>query len=332
MRSVLAFRVRPYAMPLLVLLVTWVVAVWTTPGFRGEGMVYSVLEGLPLLGLVALGIALTMIAGELDLSVGSMAAMAGVIAVEAAHWGLVPSVAYAVAICSAVGAAQGFLIAKLGINSLVFTIGTLILLRGVTYLLSGGPNGQAPVTLEDFSVSDALLGRHWVFSVSSIVALAVFAVVGGFIAYTKYGREIYAVGGARREALAAGVSGTRPLTFVFAVSAACAGLAGAMASLRGGSAAPENYADLLLSGVAGAAIGGVSLWGGRGTVVNVLIGVLVLSVVTAALAQRGTSGAAVQLVTGALLLGVIALEFVEGRLAGGLLSRLRGHGPPREVT
>jgi ribose/xylose/arabinose/galactoside ABC-type transport system permease subunit len=316
-------------MPLLVLAVTWFVMAWTSPSFRGEGSVYAVLENLPLLGLIALAIAVTMIAGELDLSVGSMAAMAGVLAVEAAPHGLVACVAWAVAICVVVGAVQGYVIAKTGINSLVFTIGSLILLRGVTYLLSGGPNGQAPVTLEDFGVSDSLLSRHWVFSVSSITALIVFGVIGVFLTITRYGREIYAIGGARAEAVAAGVSTTRSMTIVFAISGGCAALAGSLASLRGGSAAPENYADLLLTGVAAAALGGISLWGGRGTVINVLIGVFTLGVVTAALAARGAQGSTVQLITGALLLGVIGLEFMESRIAGRIHPwRRRGRSGP----
>jgi ribose/xylose/arabinose/galactoside ABC-type transport system permease subunit len=325
-RSVVAYRVRPYLMPLLVLVVTWVAMAWISPSFRGEGSVYAVLENLPLLGLIALAISVTMIAGELDLSVGSMAAMAGVLGVEAAGHGLVQCISWAVAICVVVGAVQGLIIAWTGINSLVFTIGTLILLRGVTYLLSGGPNGQAPVTLEDFSVSDALLAKHWIFSVSSIVALVVFAVIGLFLALTRAGREIYAIGGARPEAVAAGVSTTRSMTIVFGVSGGCAALAGSLASLRGGSAAPENYGDLLLTGVAAAALGGVSLWGGRGTVFNVLIGVFVLGVVTAGLAARGAEGSTVQLITGALLLGVIALEFLDARIAGRL--QARSHSGP----
>ena len=98
--------------------------------------------------------------------------------------------------------------------------------------------------------------------------------------------------------------------------------------MRGGSAAPENYADLLLTGVAAAALGGVSLWGGRGTVINVLIGVFILGVVTAALAARGAEGSTVQLITGALLLGVIGLEFIESRIAGRIRPRLHsGSGP-----
>jgi ribose/xylose/arabinose/galactoside ABC-type transport system permease subunit len=317
MTGAYAARLRPYLMPFLVLSVTWLVMATSTKEFRGEGSVFAVLEGFTLLGLVALGV-------ELDLSVGSIAAMAGIIAVRATEWGfgLAGSVLVAFGICLAIGATQGFCIALLGINSLVFTVGTLILFRGVTYLLSGGPNGQAPRALEDFSLSDALLERHWVFSVSSIVALCVFAVVGSFLAYTRYGREIYAIGGARPEALSAGIRTWRPLTIAFAISAGCAGLAGALASIRGGAAAPESYEELLLAGVAGAALGGVSLWGGRGTVLNVVIGVLVLSVVTASLAVRGAQGSTVQLITGALLLGVIALEFVEQRTAGGALGRL----------
>lgn len=332
MKNAVLLRVRPYLTPLAVLVVTWVVMAWSTSEFRGEGSVFSVLEGLTLVGLIALGVGVTMIAGELDLSVGSMAAMAGVIAVENAGHGLIPTVLIAVGVCAAVGLVQGFLIAKLGINSLVFTIGTLILLRGVTYLLSGGPNGQAPVTLEDFGVSDALLSRHWVFSVSSIIALCVFAAIGLFLAVARYGREIYAVGGARVEAVTAGVSTTRSLTVVFGLSAACAGLAGALASLRGGAAAPESYAELLLAGVTAAALGGISLYGGRGTVINVLVGVLVLSVVTAGLGIRGAEGSTVQLVTGALLLGVIGLEFLEARVAGRIRTRARPAMLPSEAA
>jgi ribose/xylose/arabinose/galactoside ABC-type transport system permease subunit len=324
MTGAISARIRPYLMPFVVLAVTWLVMAISTREFRGEGSAFAVLEGFTLLGLVALGVGATMIAGELDLSVGSIAAMGGIIAVRATEWGLglAPSVLVALGVCLAVGALQGFFISLLNINSLVFTVGTLILFRGVTYLLSGGPNGQAPRTLEDFSLSDALLERHWVFSVSSIVALGVFALVGLFLGYTRYGREIYAIGGARPEALAAGLRTRRPLTIAFAISGGCAGLAGALASIRGGAAAPESYEELLLAGVAGAALGGVSLWGGRGTVLNVVIGVLVLSVVQASLAVRGAQGSTVQLITGALLLGVIALEFVEQRAAGGALARL----------
>ena len=114
------------------------------------------------------------------------------------------------------GALQGSLIGRLGINSLVFTIGTLILLRGVTYMLSD----NAPIMLDEFRDHRSAPARasgssRW----SIIVALIVFVLAGFFLAYTRWGREIYAIGGARNEAIAAGVPRVRPLTIAFAISA-----------------------------------------------------------------------------------------------------------------
>jgi len=302
-------RIRPYALPLIVLVATWVVIAAITPGFRGQASVYSVLQSFPLVGLVALGIAVTIIAGELDLSVGSMAALAAVIAVKTSFLGLFGCLALATLVGTAFGAIQGTVIGKLGINSLVFTIGTLILLRGATHLLSG----SAPIMIENFEITDPLLERYWIFSLSSLVAILAFIVAGLFLTYTRWGREIFAIGGARNEAIAAGVPRVMPLTISFAISAGCASLAGALAAARGGSAAPQNYEDLLLSGCAAALLGGISLYGGRGTVLNVALGVAILSVVTAGLAARGSEASLVQLVTGALLIAMIALEFIAGR-------------------
>ncbi|HET7714690.1 MAG TPA: ABC transporter permease [Bauldia sp.] len=313
MRSGFLYRLRPYVLPLLVLIVTWIVISVLTPTFRGQASVYSVLNGFPMIGLAALGLAVTIIAGEFDLSVGSMAALSAAIAVLSSQLGLFGAVGFAVVVCTALGALQGALIGRLGINSLVFTIGTLILIRGLTYMLTD----SAPIMIENFEITDPLLKRFWVFSWSSIVALIVFGVAGLFLTYTRWGREIFAIGGARNEAIAAGVPRVRPLAIAFAVSAFCASLAGALAAMRGGSAAPQNYEELLLSGAAAALLGGISLYGGRGTVINVALGVAVLSVVGTGLAARGSSASLVQLVTGALLLTVITIEFLAGRLALG---------------
>jgi ribose transport system permease protein len=239
-----------------------------------------------------------------------MAAVAGAIAVRTADAGLIGAVLIAVAVGTTLGALQGGLIAKIGINSLVFTIGTLILLRGAAWLLCG----NAPLPLENVLITDPLLERYWIFSPASIAALLVFVAFSLFLGYTRYGREIYAIGGARAEAAAAGVSRTRPLVVAFAVSGGLASLAGALATMRGGSAAPENYADLLLAGAAAALLGGVSLYGGKGTVLNVALGVAILTAVSAGLASRGEPASTVQLVTGVLLLLVITVEFTASRL------------------
>ncbi len=311
--TTLVDRLRSYLMPLAVLAVTWIVISAMTPSFRGEASIFSVLEGFSLVGLIALGLAVTIIAGEFDLSVGSMAALAAVIAVLTSHLGLAGSMAIATAFGIVFGAIQGALIGRLGINSLVFTIGTLILLRGLTYMLSG----HEPIMIDNIEITDPLIERYWIFSFSSICALAVFALAGLFLTFTRWGREIFAIGGARNEAVAAGVPKVRTIAIAFAISGGCAALAGSLAAMRGGSAAPQNYDDLLLTGCAATLLGGISLYGGRGSVFNVALGVAILSVVVSGLAARGTSASLVQLVTGALLLAVIAGEFLAGRLVLG---------------
>lgn len=124
------------------------------------------------------------------------------------------------------------------------------------------------------------------------------------------------------------------MTVSFAISAGCAGLAGALAAMRGGSASPQNYEDLLLTGCAAALLGGISLYGGRGTVFNVMLGVAILSVVGAGLSARGSEASLVQLVTGALLIAVIALEFIANRqlFMQTPLGRLFGNGRAAQPT
>jgi ribose transport system permease protein len=246
-----------------------------------------------------------------------MAALAAVIAILCAPLGTTAAIVLPTLVGVAFGAAQGTVIGWLRINSLVFTIGTLIMLRGLAYLASG----HAPISVpnELIAITDPLIARYKLLGVNvatlgSVVALGVFILTGLFLTYTRWGREVHAIGSARNEAVAAGVPLVRPMAIAFAFSAGCASLAGATAALRGGTAAPQNYEDVLLSGAAAALLGGISLYGGRGTAVNVALGVGILSVISAGLAPLGTPASVIQLVTGALLFTVIGLEFLAGRL------------------
>lgn len=281
------------------------------PSYRSVDNFYPILEGFALVGLVALGLSVTMIAGELDLSVGSVAAVAGIVAVKLSSWGLLPCIAATVAGAAAFGALQGFVIARLRINSLVFTIGMLIALRGLAFVISD--EASVLMNLEDLGISDAITRRLWIFSPFSITTIGVFLVVGCFLAVTRYGREIYAVGGGRSEARAAGVSMVRPIVVAFAVSAALGALAGALASLKSGAAQPGGYESVLLAGVTAALVGGISLYGGRGDVIGVVVGVLTLRFLISGISSRGAPFYVESLATGGLLLAVLIVELILAR-------------------
>ena len=95
-----------------------------------------------------------------------------------------------------VGLGQGYVISRLGINSMVLTIGSSILIGGIAWLAAGGQ----PVVLTDFTSSDFLLTRWWIFSPASLTGILVLSLIGVFLARLRLGREVYAVGGARQEA------------------------------------------------------------------------------------------------------------------------------------
>lgn len=299
---------RDYGLPVALFVAVWIGMLVSRSGV-GETSIFPVLDNFGLLGLLALGLGVTMIAGELDLSIAPMAALMGIIAVKAQGAGLFGALVIATAAGTALGAAQGYAIARLQINSVVFTIGTLILFRGLALLF-----GDQPIPVTDPLMGFPLLNRWGVLSVSIGIALGVFVVVGLALAFLKPGREIYAVGGDRHEAGAAGVNVGRSITLSFAISGACAALAGAIAAYKGGSADPQAFDPQLLEAVSAVVIGGVSIRGGRGTILNIALGVGTFGAISAGMAARGAAESVTELVTGGLLVSVIAGEWLFGRL------------------
>jgi len=272
--------------------------------FLTQSNMFTVMEGFAFVGLVALGVGITIIAGEFDLSVGSLAAVSGILIIQMSGIPMVLAVLLTGLIAGAFGAVQGFLIDKLGINSLVFTIGTLIGLRGLAFIISD----EKTVVAKDVAQGDVLREQYFVFSPFSMFTIAVFIVLGVFLSRTRLGREIYAIGGGRAEAAGAGIRKTRPLVLAFAISGTLAGLAGALSAVKSGSAQPAGFENLLLPAITAALIGGVSLFGGVGTVIGIALGAFTLRCVISVLYLEGSQFYVESLATGLLLLVVLAIE------------------------
>jgi ribose/xylose/arabinose/galactoside ABC-type transport system permease subunit len=292
------------------LVLVWVVFTILDASFFSSNIAFSVLQSFAFLALIGTGVGVAMIAGELDLSVASMAAVAGILAVKMASLGLVPAIILAALIAGTFGVVQGFLIAWLRINSIVFTIGTLFALRGVANLLTDSKAVLLP--LDKLDGSEQLIERLWVFCPYVFITIAVVLVIGIGMALTRWGREIYAIGGARAESIAAGVPQMRPLIIAFGISGFTAGLGGALSAVVAGSGAAEAYSSVLLQAVTAVLIGGIGLYGGRGSIFNVVIGCLILESFIAGLIDQGATQEVQQLATGGLLLLVVAVEFITG--------------------
>jgi ribose transport system permease protein len=295
-----------YALQLVVLTIVIGSMYVLYPAFRVE----SSIERLIPLGVIAAGLAVTMIAGEFDLSIASMAALAGALTVVLSGNGLIVSLLIAITICTLVGMVQGWAIATLGINSLVFTVGTLVLLRGLTWLVCDG----LAISIDDITASDVFYSRILFLSPASLTAVCILVGLGVFLSRTRWGRELYALGSARQEAIAAGVRYRRGMVVAFGISAACGAVGGGLTSALSGSAAPNALEPMLVLGIAAALVGGVSIAGGRGTMVNVFLGFAIISVLSAGLAGMGSKAFVAQFFTGIFLLAIVLAEYVLARV------------------
>jgi len=267
---------------------------------------YAIMERFAVLGLVGLALTLCIIAGEIDLSIGSNAALSAVIAVRFTDsLGAVYAMLIAVSVATLIGVIQGYFIAYLRVRAIVLTVGTLMLLRGVALFAAE----EKTVMLTDFTVPDFISTKMFMyFSPASLLVIAMFILVGVFMNFTRFGREIYAIGGARKEALASGISLKRPMIIVFAISGFCAGLGGVIIGMRSGTAQALGLQYLLLAGTVAAFIGGVSILGGRGGVIGAAIGTLTVNFLNTGLVFNVTPAFMVQLYLGILLMVVIMFQ------------------------
>lgn len=282
----------------------------TTSGFWNAGNLYSAGQTFAVVGLIAGGLAVTMMVGEIDLSIAATTAVAGIVAIKLGGDAPLVGVLAALGVGVLIGTANGVLIVGLRVSSLVVTLGSLILLTGMAYRLAGG----RAVAYDNFTAGpwlDQAVGQ--VLSPRSLIALGVLAVGAVLMRWTRYGRDVMAAGSSRHAALAAGVDVPRIVVGAFVVSALTASLAGALLAYSLATVPAGVDSSLLVQAASAAIVGGVALRGGRGTLGGVATGALVLVVLGNGLSLAGASTALVSLATGGVLLAFLVVDAAVGR-------------------
>ena len=285
-------------------LIAFVFFAVTQADFFSVSNLYTIMQGMVFIGLGALAFGLTIVAGEMDLAVPSTATVAGILVIRVSGSGLALSLLVGLAVGLVIGVVQAFIVWQVKLHSVVITIGTSTALIGLALILSGTSTVVSP----DLELSTLVQQRLFIFSPGSLLAVGLFALVGAMLAMTKWGVEIRAFGGGRREAVAAGVSQWRPILIVFTLSGGLSGLLGALASLSVGSASATSFDNLLLSAVAAALIGGVALSGGRGSALGIAVGVMTLRFVNSGMSLAGAPFYVINMAIGILLLIVVFFD------------------------
>ena len=261
--------------------------------------VYNTLQITACLGLVALGLGLTMIVGEFDLSVAATYALGGMIAVKVGAGSPVIGVIVGVSVCVVFGLLQGLVIARLGINSMAVTLGGSLIALGIT----GTIGDNKSQSYENFNVGIFLndpIGT--IFSVRIFIAIGVFVLAYALMNATNLGRAMRATGGGRRASRTAGVRVDAVVIATFGASAGLAALGGTLQAYGTSTATSNPGLFPLIFAVTACLLGGIGLSGGRGGPVGIACGAISLALLAELFNTLASPQYVTSLVTGLLLI------------------------------
>lgn len=283
----------------------FVAGVLTSPTFLGAYNLTSILRYAAALGIVAVGQAVAMQAGGVDLSVGStitLAMMAAATIMNGSDAMIVPAALAAVGVGLAIGAVNGLAVVGLRIAPFIATLGVMSLARGAVFLVTHGPVGSIGRGFRAFS-----RGALGPFPSAFFIVVGAFAIAILVMNATRYGRHVFAVGGSQEVARLAGVRVRSVIFSTFLVSGVCAAVAALYLTSRTGSASPSVGPEFALDSIIAVLIGGIPFGGGRGNILGVLAGVLLLAVLGNLLSAWNLSSWYYQIARALVLLAAIAL-------------------------
>jgi ribose transport system permease protein len=297
-------RLRDYGIPITVLIV-FVYLSFASPTFLTTRNLLNVLDQSSIVGMVAVGGTLVLIAGGLDLSVGAIFAISGVFAAQMVD---VTGVPIAILLGILVGGVLGLIngtISTVGrVNAIITTLATGIMIRGFALVLTGG--SLVRTTDPSFSA----LGRGEIFGVKYVVLVFLLVVAVGWflLSRTAFGRYIYAVGGNSDAAHLSGVRVHRIRTAAFIISGLTASIAGVLVASRVATGQADAGLGLEISAIAAIVIGGTSINGGEGAVWRTVFGVLLVTLVGNGFNLLNLNPIWQQVFMGAVILAAVAID------------------------
>ena len=267
----------------------------------------NVMRQMTSVGLLSLGMLFVILAGGIDLSVGSVVAFSAIFAAGCSRdYGLSVPVCFLLGIASGVvwGIISGTLVARFKLAPFVVTLASMTTIRGLTYVYSEVPIA-APKESGFTDLGSTLVGP---FPASTLIMVAFFCLGAIFLNLTPLGRSTIAIGGNRETVRLAGISVATGITTAYIISGFCAGTAGVLVASRLGNVQPSLGAAYELDAIAACVIGGANLAGGKGTIQGTVMGVLVLAVMNNLLSLRNVETYWQSVLKGLIIIVVILLH------------------------
>ncbi|MHA9737722.1 ABC transporter permease [Robinsoniella peoriensis] len=292
---------------LLVFLILFVLLTVITNTFFTSRNLINVLKQVSINGIISVGMMCVLLTGGIDLSVGSIVALSGIVATTFAHpeeyLVIVPIIlgVLAGAVC---GVVNGTLVAFLNLPAFIATLGMLSVASGVALVLSKG----RPIS--NLSEQFRYIGGGSILGLPILIYIlaAVFLIGYLILSWTKFGRYLYAIGGNEEAAKASGLSVARIKLFVYMISGICAGLAGTVLASRINAGQPNSGEGYELDAIAAVVIGGTSLNGGIGKISGTILGVLIVGVINNGMDLLNISSYYQKIVKGSIIVLAVLLD------------------------
>ncbi|QJD82103.1 ABC transporter permease [Cohnella herbarum] len=260
-----------------------------------------------ILGIIAVAMTFVIISGGIDLSIGSIVALTGVITAQVYESSGSLPLAIISGLCIGVvmGLLNGFLITYLKINPLITTLGTMSIGRGLAFVMSGGSTSS----MADFKY----LGRGYLLGIPFplILMIIIFIIAYFVLKHTIFGRTVYAIGGNEVASRLAAIPVRRNQMLIYLICGLAAALGGLILTSQLGAGAPQAATGIEMSVIAAVILGGCSLAGGRGTIIGTLLGVIILGTVNNGLVLLNVSSYWQEVARGFVLLAAVAIDQVQ---------------------
>lgn len=283
-----------------------------TEAFLTTNNLLNMLRQVSMMGIVAVGVTFVMIAGGIDLSVGSQMSLVSILTawlMVKGHVNPVLAVIIGIAAATLVGLLNGYLSIMLRIHPLMITLATMTIVAGISKMISGG------MAIFGFDKSFAVIGQGYVGIIPiPVIILVIVAIIASFILNkTYFGRYVYAVGGNEEAARLSGINTRKMRLILFSVCGFFTGIAGIVLLSRTNSGQPNAGMGFEFDVLTAAILGGISIMGGQGRISGVLTGVLIIGTLSNGLVLMNVGDYYQSIIKGIVLIGAIGLDGLQSK-------------------
>ena len=261
---------------LLILLFLFVFLIIVSPSFREPRNFYNLIRKVSAIGIMSCGLTLPIVSGGLDLSVGSLFSLTGILAVMWSPNGLFIAIVIPIIIACLVGILNGFIISKFNVNPVIVTLGMLSVLQGAVLIITGGGNKMVNPGSNYLKIAG---GNFLGISNQTVIFIFIVIVLYILLHRTTMGRYIYLLGSNAEAAVISGIRIDRLRMIAYAISAICAAIAGIVVSSNVSYGMPYAGQGWEFEALTAVLIGGNAIAGGKGSIYNTILGVFMLAII-----------------------------------------------------